>query len=581
MSERRPYDRHPVVRVPGARKGAAKRGWPAIGHCLASALAERGAVLAIETYPGVNRSEVVQALKGAIPGLTVFDPDIARLNDDFIQSMLARFLTDDRVFGYMAPFLLTEFFDQDHVKELGAEVERAKTTGPVAIVGIGAALVGSHDLLVMADLPRWEIQLRLRAGMPNWTADNSNEDFLRKYKRAFFIEWRTADRHKLAIFDQVDFFLDTTVEDDPKLIEGDAMRTALHSVTRRPFRVRPFFDPGVWGGQWLRRTFNLPSEAPNYAWGFDCVPEENSLLLGFGDVVTEVPSINVVLRHPDALLGPKVHARFGAEFPIRFDFLDTVEGGNLSLQVHPTVEYSRQTFGINYTQDESYYILEAGPDAAVYLGLKAGVDVDEFFAAIKEAQAGGAPFDVGRFVNRWPAKQHDHFSIPAGTVHCSGSNCVVLEISATPYIFTFKLWDWGRLGLDGLPRPVHLEHGRKVLNIERDTEWVEKTTLNLTQQVAEGEGWREERTGLHELEFIETRRHWFTTPVLHSTAGSLHVANLVEGDRAMIESPSGAFEPVEIGFAESIIIPAAVGEYRIVPMTQDQQHATIRASVRI
>ena len=89
---------------------------------------------------------------------------------------------------------------------------------------------------------------------------------------------------------------------------------------------------------------------------------------------------------------------------------------------------------------------------------------------------------------------------------------MVLEISATPYIFTFKMWDWGRLGLDGQPRPVHLEHGTANIQWERSTGWVREIWSIAVTPLASGEGWREERTGLHEREFIETRRHWFTDP---------------------------------------------------------------------
>ena len=110
----------------------------------------------------------------------------------------------------------------------------------------------------------------------------------------------------------------------------------------------------------MKEVCDLPREAENYAWCFDCVPEENSLLLGFGDVSVEIPSINVVFQRPHELLGEAVHARFGTEFPIRFDFLDTMDGGNLSFQVHPLTEYIQQQFGIHYTQDESYYLLDAG-----------------------------------------------------------------------------------------------------------------------------------------------------------------------------------------------------------------------------
>ena len=110
---------------------------------------------------------------------------------------------------------------------------------------------------------------------------------------------------------------------------------------------------------------------------------------------------------------------------------------------------------------------------------------------------------------------------------------MVLEISATPYIFTFKLWDWGRLGLDGRPRPINIKHGQEVIQWNRTESWVRKEIFNRIEPVAEGEGWREERTGLHENEFIETRRHWFTAPVLHRTDGSVKFSIWLKGERPL------------------------------------------------
>src|SRR5256884_8430751 len=247
----------------------------------------------------------------------------------------------------------------------------------------------------------------------------------------------------------MDFLLDTTDPHTPKMVTGDALRAALNLATTRPFRVVPFFDPGPWGGQWMREVCGLDSESPNYAWCFDCVPEENSLRFEFGNVVIEVPAVDLVFQHPRELLGDAVYQRFGTEFPIRFDFLDTMDGGNLSLQVHPRTEYIRQQFRMDYTQDESYYLLDAAADGCVYLGLKTGIDRQAVMRQLRAAQEGGPPFRAEDYINRFPARKHDHFLIPAGTVHCSGQNSMVLEISATPYIFTFKLWDWGRLGLNG------------------------------------------------------------------------------------------------------------------------------------
>jgi mannose-6-phosphate isomerase class I len=191
-------------------------------------------------------------------------------------------------------------------------------------------------------------------------------------------------------------------------------------------------------------------------------------------------------------------------------------------------------------------------------------------------------FPDEKYINRFPAKKHDHFLIPAGTIHCSGKNSMVLEISATPYIFTFKLWDWDRLGLDGKPRPVHIEHGEKVIQWDRDTDWVRENLISQVELIKEEEGCREERTGLHEREFIETRRHWFCQKVWHNTGGGVNVLNLVEGREAIVESPTGKFEPFVVHYAETFIVPAAVGEYTISPYgeSEGQEIATIKAYVR-
>ncbi len=203
--------------------------------------------------------------------------------------MVERFLTSDRVFGYMAPFVMSEFFDAGRLASLREQIRKSTLRGPVAIVGVGAAIVAPGDVLVIADMPRWELQLRYRRGAPNWTIENPDEDFLRKYKRGYFVEWRTADRHKLSLLDRADFFLDTTIPMDPRLVTGATYRSALKGVTGGPFRVVPFFDPGVWGGQWMRRQFDLPDEPANFAWGFDCVPEENSILFNFGGIELSRP----------------------------------------------------------------------------------------------------------------------------------------------------------------------------------------------------------------------------------------------------------------------------------------------------
>jgi mannose-6-phosphate isomerase class I len=580
------YDKYPVVPVSDSRAGC-DVGWPAIAQRLKAAVIQAGVrsdrfVICVECYPGCFEKEIEKHLVDALKPQSVLRAAECYLPEAAFQSLCARDLGDDPVFAFMGKYELHEFLDE---RELAKQRNRlSQASGLALVIGTGATLVAEHcDLFVYCDMARWEIQQRQRAGeIPNLGLQNCTDRPQAKYKRAYFVDWRVADRLKKTLISKVDFLLDTNQRDLPKMITGAQHLQALKVAAHQPFRVVPFFDPGPWGGQWMKEVCDLPRDAENYAWCFDCVPEENSLLLGFGDIRVEIPSINLVFQHPHELLGEAVHARFGTEFPIRFDFLDTMDGGNLSFQVHPLTEYIQQQFGMNYTQDESYYMLDAGDGGCVFLGVKENIDANQMMTDLLEAQEGAIPFDADKYVNRFPAKKHDHFLIPAGTPHCSGKNSMVLEISATPYIFTFKMWDWGRLGLDGTPRPIHLQHGFRNIQWDRTTPWVEKNLINAIESVAQGPGWQEERTGLHEREFIETRRHWFTGPVQHSTNGGVNVLNLCEGREAVVESPAGKFPPLIVHYAETFIIPAAVGDYVIRPHgpSAGQRCATIKAYVR-
>ena len=561
------YDLYPRV-VVGDDATVVTRGWPAIAARLA-----HGGVTVVECYPGAPVDAVVAAWRSdprpLLDTRTLFRTPAA------IAADLAPQLTDDRVFGRLAANDIALFFDPAKLAAARAAL------GPAAVViGPGAAHVAPvWDQLVYVAMARWELQRRQRGGMVgSLGGDDAGSPAAALYKRAFFVDWRVGDRIKAALLPAIDAVIDANA-DMPQLIAGETWRGALAAVARRPFRVVPFFDPGPWGGQWMRAAFGLPDGPANYAWCFDCVPEENSLRLGFGDATVELPAQDVVLAEPAALLGDTVFARFGAEFPIRFDLLDTMGGGNLSLQVHPQAQFARDRFGLGYTQDESYYLLAAEPDGHVYLGLRDDADSASMAAALRAAQRGDAPFDAARFVNVLPAKAHDHFLIPAGTVHCSGAGSMVLEVSATPYIFTFKLWDWGRLGLDGRPRPIHLDEGLANIDWSRRTAFVTTELVNAATPIAATADYRIERTGLHALQFIDTERASFSGPVPFATAGSVNVLNLVGGAAAVVESPDGSFAPFEVHYAETFIVPAAVGDYVIRPLAADT--VVLRARVRL
>jgi mannose-6-phosphate isomerase class I len=561
-------------------------GWEKIGIELTRALGQNDAknrIIVIETYQGV----IYEELKLNFHQL--FHPDyMIDMLDLFKEESLIREMTwpdvtDDRVFGYMTRLAMLDFLDNEKLEEARQKLSQQKGS-LILIVGYGASLViNDPTILVYADMARWEIQRRMRNDLiDNLGIHNRKEHPELKYKRGYFVDWRVCDRLKKQTFYSWDYVMDTNQSDNPKMITATALSEGLRQTVQQPFSVVPFFDPGPWGGQWMKEKFSLGQENDNYAWCFNCVPEENSLYLKFDEVNFELPANNLVFFQTQTLLGEAVHARFGDEFPIRFDFLDTMLGGNLSLQVHPLTEYIQDKFGMHFTQDESYYMMDVDTDGSVYLGLKDGINPEEMKLDLRIAEKEGNSFVVSKYVENWPAKKHDHFLIPAGTVHCSGSNGMVLEISATPYIFTFKLYDWGRKNLDGKPRPINVEHGLNNIQWDRTTDWTRINLINKVVRIAEGDGWIEEQTGLHEREFIETRRHWFTKKVEHNTNNGVQVLNLVEGDEIIVESPLNAFDPFVVHYAETFIVPAAIGPYTIKPFgkSDGKKCATIKAFVR-
>lgn len=570
------YDKFPKTKI---KNHKAIRGYDAIYEDLSSKIKENY-TLVFDYYPGVDEEEVMQLIDRFDASCLIASYDLFK-EEAVITEQMKYHLTDDRVFGKMYYGDFIDFIDKDKLKEAQEKVQQAN--GLTIVYGVGASLVTTGDILVYFDMARWEIQLRYRKGMTNYKTNNPDEDILRKYKRAYFIEWRIADKHKARLFEKFDYVVDTNKQNDPKMISGQAFCDSLAQLATRPFRTVPYFDPGVWGGQWMKEVCHLDKEQKNFAWSFDGVPEENSILFDYDGIVVELPCMDLVLYQPKALLGEQIYARFGAEFPIRFDFLDTMGGQNLSLQVHPVTEYIKKNFGMTYTQDESYYILDADEGACVYLGLKENIDKEQMIEDLRKAQKGEIVFDAEKYINKFPAKKHDHFLIPAGTCHCSGNNAMVLEISATPYIFTFKLWDWERLGLDGKPRPVHVEHGKEVIQWYRTTSWVKENLVNAVYEVKEEANYcKVEHTGLYALEFIETRRYTTDHITNHDTQGTVHVLNLIDGKEAIVESPDHAFEPFVVHYAETFIIPAQVGAYTIRPYgeSENEEIKLIKAYVR-
>jgi mannose-6-phosphate isomerase class I len=430
--------------------------------------------------------------------------------------------------------------------------------GEVALVlGPGSALV-EHDVLWYADLPKrstLEPVRRGRAGTVGWAAGEAGGE-----RRLLFVDWPLFDRHKQSLVGRIDRFLDASALEAPRSLSGEGLRESLRRLAGGPFRTRPTFLPGPWGGQWLRRELGIEAETPNLAWSYELIAPEAGILLG-DEAPLEVGFELLLAEQGAQILGPEVAERFGRSFPIRFDYLDTLEGGHLSIQCHPSERYMRETFGWPYTQHESYYVMATSPGAGIFLGLREDADLSEFHAEAEAAEHSGAELDPRRYLLEHPAEEHRLYLIPAGTPHASGAGNVVLEISATPYLYTLRFYDWLRRDLDGELRPVHVHHAFANVDPARRGEAVWRDLIPEPRTVRAGDGWSELELGnLPEL-FYVVHRLDFDERVADDTAGRFHVLNLAAGKEVEIETASGRSH--RLAYAETIVIPAAAGAYEL------------------
>ncbi len=551
------YDLYP--RAPLA-SGTVDRGWAAVA---ALAGASSGLLL-VDGGSGVDWRGAAAGLSAACAALgrrarMVSSAD-AFLDEDAFEARIAASLGgDDPVFGRRFEGRLDELVD---VAALRARATPTADDDLVVVLGVGAALVDPDAPLAYLEVPRNEQQYRARAGaLVHVGASAAATDAAAAYKRLYFVEWPLLEAHQADVWPRIDRLVDVQ-RAEPVSVAGADLRASLDALARAPFRARPWFEPGVWGGQWLKeRIPALPRAAPNYAWSFELITPENGLVFEGNGLLFETGFGALMLQAAERVLG-RTAATFGRAFPIRFDYLDTVGGGPLSVQCHPRPEAMHAAFGEAFPQDETYYVVDAEPDATVYLGFEEGVTRDAWAAALRRSEAERTPIDVARYVRERPSRPGDLFLIPTGTVHASGAGNLVLEISATPYLFTLKMYDWLRGGGVGPPRPLNVERGLANLVFERQGARVDRELVARPVEIGAGPGWRREHLATHPEHPYDVHRLTIEDAFELATEGSPWVLALVAGSRVRLEAAHGGLRSA--AFAETFVVPAAAGAVRLV-----------------
>lgn len=521
----------------------------------------REQVVIIDGFGGVLweqfREQLQEAMRGKNKTVFWYNIDACLHNPDRINDMIQANLNgNDPIFGKKYKGGLVDFFNPEKRSFLQPD-----PFADICIVyGTGAALSNWKGLLVYLDVPKNEIQYRMRAGSVTNIGITKHTPNTQQYKRFYFVDWPVLNKHKEQLLPVLDCIADVQRIQTITWMSGEDFRNSLNEMLNHAIRARPWFEAGIWGGNWMKNRINgLNKDEINYAWSFELITPENGIVLEGDSFLLEVSFDFLLYTNHHKLLGNAAR-RFNKAFPIRFDFLDTFNGGNLSIQCHPKPAYIREKFGEPFTQDETYYILDCEPGANVYLGFQEGVDPTQLKDALINAQEKAVEIKIEDYVQKLDAHKHDLFLIPNGTIHASGKNNLVLEISSTPYIFTFKMYDWLRLDLNGQPRPINIEHAYNNLYFDRQGSYVQEQLISHPIVEKEWDQGRKLKLPTHQEHFYTIDRYEFSGEVSIDTNRQCHCCMLVEG--TSIEVNTGNKKDI-FSYAETFIIPASVEQYRV------------------
>ena len=452
----------------------------------------------------------------------------------------------------------------------------------VAVYGYGCLIPRFRDLFDVKcffDLTPKTSILRIRRGEYSNIGKERPDLVNRVIRRCYYcdFEMSVCSRRELLRNSAIDFYF---LSDDPQNIQMlpfGAFADICAQIVKYPFRAKPCYLEGVWGGSYMKKLRNLPDNMRNAAWVFDFIPMEVSVLVEVGNEKLDINFCSFVCKEGVNLMGEGCVNKFHGYFPIRFNWDDSYHStGNMSIQCHSGSAYNREHYGEFGRQDESYYVCVTGHDAKTFIGFRDDADIPQFFREIEAADKEHKPCDYMKYVNYEESRPGLQVMLPAGTIHSSGRNQVILEIgSLTIGSYTYKMYDYLRLDFDGKQRPIHTRLGEENVAQHRRASVIHDPEspdyiVQKPRVAVEGDGWKEIILGENEQLYFSLRRLDFEKTCRQDTCGErFHVLALVDGDQVLVRSVAHPERCFKMDFLDIVCVPADMGEYEIVNLGKE------------
>lgn len=474
------------------------------------------------------------------------------------------------LFGRLYKGDMLDFIDEDKMEALLQHLSN-QNTGLHVIYGMGSAVEPIREMangVAYVDVTPKVAAIRAREGRFVNIGDEQARPFNLLMRRNYFVDFEVTLRLRKELLEEnaITFYILGSRKDHLQMLSKDSLQGVLDTLVQYPFRAKPVYLEGIWGGEYIRKIRQIPKDiSPNIAWIFEFIPMEVSIEVEINGGIADIPFYTFVQKKGLEMMGQRCMEEFEGYFPIRFNYDDTWHSdGNMSVQVHPDEDFIIDHYNEFGRQDEAYYVIACGHGAKTYAGWKG--DGKEFLKLAEKSEKDHSDIDYQKYINSVPSVPGRQIMLPAGTIHASGRNQLILELgSLTIGSYTYKVYDYNRKDKAGKVRPIHTANAERVLRFERNSAWVDENIAIDPVLVDAGDDYQEYTVGKTDLMYYQTNRIELHTHGQYagSNHGQFTVLSLVDGEEIKVYSKSNPEFCFTQHYLDIVTIPATIEDYVI------------------